>query len=51
MKMFFSKIRFTFRQKIFFFKKENPYTLFGFLELSLDNKPKTAIVIKKKAVA
>jgi hypothetical protein len=25
--------------------------LFGFLELSLDNKPKTAIVIKKKAVA
>ena len=27
------------------------YTLLGFLELSLDNNPKTAIVIKKNAVA
>jgi hypothetical protein len=27
------------------------YLLLGFLELSLDNNPKIAIVIKKKAVA
>jgi len=27
------------------------YLLYGFLDVSLDSKPKTAIVMKKKAVA
>ena len=34
-----------------FRNKTKSYTLLGLRELSLDNNPKTAIVIKKKAVA
>lgn len=39
--------------EFFIFKISNNtnYTLFGFREVSLDNNPNTAVVMKKKAVA